>query len=169
LAIRGKEKLFQRPIQWLRNLCFVDNVDHAGSLAFGHSLGQELQKRGLHYTPHYTFPLMGRYRHELIDEEVGVYRYGHLRVLHSTLMPAVLLEAGSIVNRQEELELATPERRLMVAEAVTAAVENFCASREQRVAEGPSRNPAIVVNTAVSKGIRPASLSRHKRLHAART
>jgi hypothetical protein len=37
-------------------------------------------------------------------------------------MPAVLLEAGSIVNRQEELDLATPERRLLVAKAVTAAV-----------------------------------------------
>jgi hypothetical protein len=84
-------------------------------------------------------------------------------------MPAVLLEAGSIVNRQEELELATPKRRLMVAEAVTAAVENFCASRGERVAERPARNPAIVVNTVTSKGIRPVSLSRHKRIHAAKT
>jgi N-acetylmuramoyl-L-alanine amidase len=103
-----------------------DNADRAGILAFGHSLGQELQKRGLHYTPHYALPLMGRYRHELVDEEAGVYRYDHLLVLHSTFMPAVLLEAGSIVNRQEELELATPERRLMVAEVVTAAVEVLC-------------------------------------------
>ena len=31
-----------------------DNADRAASLAFGHSLGQELQKRGLRYTPHYT-------------------------------------------------------------------------------------------------------------------
>jgi N-acetylmuramoyl-L-alanine amidase len=146
-----------------------NNVDRAGSLAFGHSLGQELQKRGLHYTPHYTLPLMGRYRHELVDEEAGVYRYDHLIVLHSTHMPAVLLEAGSIVNRQEELELATPERRLMVAEAVTAAVENFCASRGQAVAgRSPASNPASVVNTAPSKGTRPASLSRHKRIHAAK-
>jgi hypothetical protein len=36
-----------------------DNADHAGSLEFGNSLGQELQKRGLHYTPHYALPLMG--------------------------------------------------------------------------------------------------------------
>src|SRR6516225_10178377 len=100
-----------------------DNVDRAASLTFGHSLGQELQKHGLHYTPHYTLPLMGRYRHELVDEGAGVYRYDHLRVLHGTRMPAVLLEAGSIINRQEELELATPERCLMVAEAVAAAVE----------------------------------------------
>ena len=60
-------------------------------------------------------------------------------------MPAVLLEAGSIINRQEELELATPERRLMVAGAVTAAVEEFCASRGQAVAAQPlARKPASV-------------------------
>ena len=81
-------------------------------------------------------------------------------MLRSTLMPAVLLEAGSIVNRQEELELATPGRRLMVAEAVTAAVENFCASRGQIVAGRPASNPASSVNTAPSGGVRPASLSR---------
>ena len=91
-----------------------DNADRAGSLEFGHSLGQELQKRGLHYTPHYTLPLMGRYRHELVDAEAGVYRYDHLIVLHSTRMPAVLLEAGSIVNRQEEVDVATPEHRVMI-------------------------------------------------------
>jgi hypothetical protein len=44
-------------------------------------------------------------------------------------MPALLLEAGSIVNRQEELELATPERRTLTSEAVAAAVEDFCAAR----------------------------------------
>jgi N-acetylmuramoyl-L-alanine amidase len=137
-----------------------DNADRAGSLAFSHSLGQELQKRGLHYTPHYTFARMGRYRHELVDADAGVYRYDQLVVLRSTLMPAVLLEAGSIVNRQEELELATPERRLMVAKAVTAAVDNFCVSRGQTVAGRPASNPASVVNTAPSEGVRPASLSR---------
>jgi hypothetical protein len=49
-------------------------------------------------------------------------------VLHSARMPAVSLEAGSIINREEELQLATPERGLMVAEATTAAVEEFCAT-----------------------------------------
>jgi len=33
------------------------------------------------------------------------------------------------VNRQEELELGTPERRLAVAQAVVAAVTDFCAAR----------------------------------------
>lgn len=106
-----------------------DNTDRAGSLAFGRFLGQELQTRSLHYTPHYTLPLMGHRRRELLDASAGVYRYDQLIVLRDTRMPAVLLEAGSIVNWQEELQLATPERRALVAGAVAAAVEDFCAAR----------------------------------------
>jgi len=105
------------------------NGDRNGSLAFGHLLGKELQEQGLHYTPHYTLPIMKRFQHELVDSEAGVYRYDHLVVLRAARMPAVLLEAGSIVNRQEELELGTPERRLAIAKAVAAAVTDFCASR----------------------------------------
>jgi hypothetical protein len=71
---------------------------------------------------------MKRFRHDLIDAAAGVYRYDHLVVLRTTRMPAALLEAGSIVNRQEELELGTPERRLAIAKAVTAAVTDFCAT-----------------------------------------
>jgi N-acetylmuramoyl-L-alanine amidase len=106
-----------------------DNADRAGSLAFGRLLGKALQARGLHYTPHYTLALMGHRRRELLDADAGVYRYDQLIVLRMTHMPAVLLEAGSIVNRQEELELAGPERRALTSAAVAAAVENFCEAR----------------------------------------
>ena len=106
-----------------------ENTDPAGSLQFGSLLGRELESRGLHYTPHYTLALMGHRRRILVDAEAGVYRYDQLIVLRQTRMPAVLLEAGSIVNRQEELELGTPERRSLTSTAIVAAVENFCAAR----------------------------------------
>jgi N-acetylmuramoyl-L-alanine amidase len=106
-----------------------ENADPAGSLQFGSLLGRELESRGLHYTPHYTLALMGHRRRILVDAEAGVYRYDQLIVLRRTRMPAVLLEAGSIVNRQEELELGTPERRSLTRAAIVAAVENFCAAR----------------------------------------
>jgi N-acetylmuramoyl-L-alanine amidase len=51
---------------------------------------------------------MGHYRRELIDADAGVYRFDQLVVLKMTRMPAVLIEAGSIINRPEELELGTP-------------------------------------------------------------
>jgi len=106
-----------------------DNPDRAASLQFGGFLGKELQARGLQYTPHYTLPLMGHRRRILVDAQAGVYRYDQLVVLRNTRMPAVLLEAGSIVNRDEELELNTPERRSKTSAAAAAAVEDFCNSR----------------------------------------
>jgi N-acetylmuramoyl-L-alanine amidase len=118
-----------------------DNADRDGSLEFGRLLGTALQARGLHYTPHYALPLMGKHRHELVDAGAGVYRYDQLIVLRYTRMPAVLLEAGSIVNRQEELELASPERRALTSAAVAAAVEDFCAARAHPSSERQTKRP----------------------------
>ena len=98
---------------------------------------------------------MKRFRRDLVDPEAGVYRYDHLVVLRTARMPAVLLEAGSIVNRQEELELGTPERRLAIAKAVVAAVTDFCAARSP-AAERQVKAPA---STAASERAKPASLA----------
>ncbi len=117
-----------------------DNPDRAGSLQFARLLGKALQAKGLQFTPHYTLPIMGRHRRQLLDADAGVYRYDELVVLRMTHMPAALLEAGSIVNRQEELELGTPERRAATSAAVVAAVEDFCAARApQKIERPPSR------------------------------
>jgi N-acetylmuramoyl-L-alanine amidase len=117
-----------------------DNADYAGSLMFGRMLGSSLKARGLKYTPHYVERFMGSRRRILVDAETGVYRYDQLIVLRHTQMPAVLLEAGSIVNRDEELVLASSERRELVSAAATEAVEAFCASRgahRQTIAANP--------------------------------
>jgi N-acetylmuramoyl-L-alanine amidase len=41
-------------------------------------------------------------------------------------MPAVLLEAGSIINRDEELKMNSTERRDLISDAVVTAVKEFC-------------------------------------------
>ena len=48
---------------------------------------------------------MGRHQRPLLNKETGVYRYDELIVLRKTRMAAVLLEAGSIINRDEELKM----------------------------------------------------------------
>ena len=81
--------------------------------------------QNLQYAHQYTDPIMGRYRHELLSD-TGVYRYDELVVLRKTRMPAVLLEAGSIINRDEELKMDSPERQELVTTAVSTAVNEFC-------------------------------------------
>lgn len=137
----GEEHTFSDRFKGHSIFISYDNRDRNGSLLYARLLGKALKARGLQYTPHYTDKIMGHRRRELIDAEAGVYRYDQLVVLKDTNMPAVLLEAGSIVNRAEELELATPERQSLISAAVTEAVEAFCAARSPRrpdlVAHGP--------------------------------
>jgi N-acetylmuramoyl-L-alanine amidase len=125
----GKEQHFSDRFPGHSIFISNDNADPRGSLAFGRLLGNALKARGLRYTPHYTEKFMGNRRRELVDAQAGVYRYDQLIVLKDTRMPAVLLEAGSIVNRDEELLLATPERHALVGAAVVEAVDAFCAAR----------------------------------------
>jgi len=119
-----------------------DNADYGGSLLFAQMLGNSLKARDLHYTPHYVEAIMGHRRRQLVDPEAGVYRYDQLIVLRTTRMPAVLLEAGSIVNRDEEVLLTTPEHRARICAAATEAVEAFCAARA-------AHPPAIAAKSTV--------------------
>ena len=125
-----------------------DNPDLKDSLLFGSMLGQQLKARGLNYTPHYTESFMGRWRHTLLDADAGVYRYDTLFVLKKMQVPAVLLEAGSIVNRDEEPVLASPERQQLISAAVVDAVDSFCAAQfgkpALQIASRPKAAPHVL-------------------------
>jgi N-acetylmuramoyl-L-alanine amidase len=107
-----------------------NNPDFKTSLLFAELVGKEMKAQGLQYAQQYTMAIMGRYQHPLLNKETGVYSYDKLIVLKSTRMPAVLLEAGSIINRDEELKMDSSERRDIVSSAVTAAAKQFCGPQE---------------------------------------
>jgi N-acetylmuramoyl-L-alanine amidase len=102
------------------------NPDFEDSLRFAKLIGTQLRAEGIKFADQYTLPVMGKYRHDLLDRDAGVYRYDHLIVLMKTQMPAALLEAGSIVNRDEELQMASPKRQEMTVKAVTTALKQYC-------------------------------------------
>lgn len=106
-----------------------NNPDFKTSLSFAELLAKEMKAQGLQYARHYTQAIMGRNQHPLLNKETGVYSYDKLIVLKSTRMAAVLLEAGSIINRDEELKMDSPERRDIISSGVTAAVREFCDPR----------------------------------------
>jgi N-acetylmuramoyl-L-alanine amidase len=109
-----------------------DNADFKTSFAFAELVGKAMKARGLEYAQQYTMPIMGHYQYPLLDKETGVYAHDELIVLRKTRMPAVLLEAGSIINRDEELKMNSPERRDLISEAVVSAVKDFCSPPEPR-------------------------------------
>ena len=122
----GKESHFSDRFRGHSIFVSYDNPHLDRSLLFGRLLGKELKDRGLQYARQYTQPIMGRYQRELVDPGAGVYRYDKLIVLKGTQMPAVLFEAGSIINREEELEMNSAERLDLISASLRAAVKMFC-------------------------------------------
>jgi len=84
-----------------------------------------MKAEGLQYARQYTQPIMGRYQHPLLNKETGVYSYDQLIVLRKARMPAALLEAGSIINRDEELKMDSPERQNIISSGVHGGREGI--------------------------------------------
>jgi N-acetylmuramoyl-L-alanine amidase len=109
------------------------NNEYEESLSFAKTLADQPIASGLKFTTHHdeltNTAKYGRIA-PLVDRERGIYDASdHIAVLYESRMPAVLLEAGMIVNRAEEQVLSSPTRRATVARAVAGAVERFCAVR----------------------------------------
>lgn len=87
------------------------------SLACARAIGAALRDAGLPIATHHVAAASGGGL-EWADAARGVYYYDNLVVLKTATIPAVLLEAGVIVNREEERQLAGAVRRSLTADAV---------------------------------------------------
>jgi hypothetical protein len=52
-----------------------------------------------------------------------------------------LLEAGSIINRDEELRMGSAEHQKLISAAVTDAVTSFCKGRQPRTPPAVATRP----------------------------
>ena len=101
------------------------NESFAASFSFARDLAKEMLSRGLGFSHHHAEQIPGEGR-DLLDKDLGVYRYDDLFVLKHTNAPSVLLETGVIVNRDEELRLKSGAHQDAISAAVVAAVNDFC-------------------------------------------
>ena len=134
----GKKSRFSDRFSGYSVFVSRSNPDFKTSLSFAELIGKEMKAQGLDYAKQYSQPIMGRYQRELLNKETGVYRYDELIVLRKTRMAAVLLEAGSIINRDEELQMGSQERRNIISSGVAAAMKDIL-----RAAMGDARSALI--------------------------
>lgn len=109
------------------------NGNFEQSLALATALGRSLLAAGLEVSHHHAEPIPGEGR-ETLDAEAGVFEFRNLRVLKEAEVPAILFEAGIIVNRADEVALASPGRRQIAARAILDAVTAMCASEGREIA-----------------------------------
>jgi N-acetylmuramoyl-L-alanine amidase len=87
------------------------------SLACASAMGAALRRAGFTPSLYHAEPVAGEFK-PFADRTNGVHYYDNLVVLKTATSPAVLLESGVIVNRDEELRLSEPAVRAAIAAAV---------------------------------------------------
>jgi N-acetylmuramoyl-L-alanine amidase len=107
------------------------NDDHAGfslfvsrknravkkSVACASAIGEELRAAGFVPSLYHADPIPGENK-PFADKRNGVHYYDNLIVLKTARSPAVLLEAGVIVNRDEELRMRSADTQRLMGGAV---------------------------------------------------
>jgi N-acetylmuramoyl-L-alanine amidase len=97
------------------------NLYPSDSLRCASAIGLSLQGIGFHASEHHAALIAGENR-KWADRDHGVYYYDDLAVLKAARSPAVLLEAGVIVNPDEELRLWDESVRGAIAGAVARGI-----------------------------------------------
>jgi len=87
----------------------------------GQMVSAALVKAGFKPSLYHADPVVGENR-PFADQANGVHFFDRLAVLRHAGMPAVLFEAGVIVNRDEELQMRDAEVRKRIAASVVQGV-----------------------------------------------
>jgi N-acetylmuramoyl-L-alanine amidase len=100
------------------------NSHTESSLKCASAIGAALRGAGFIPSRYHADRIVGENR-PFADEANGVHYFDNLAVLKTASIPALLFEAGVIVNRDEEMRLREPATRRRIAESISAAV-NVC-------------------------------------------
>ena len=97
------------------------NSHTESSLKCASAIGAALRGAGFTPSRYHADPIVGENR-PFADEANGVHYFDNLAVLKTASIPALLFEAGVIVNREEELRMRDPAVRRLIADGIAAAV-----------------------------------------------
>jgi N-acetylmuramoyl-L-alanine amidase len=107
------------------------NAASGRSLACASAIGAEMRAVGFAPSLYHADPIRGESK-AFADRANGVHYYDNLVVLKTARMPAALLEAGVIVNRDEEQRMRMPETRQRISAAVAQGLARCLPRSDKR-------------------------------------
>lgn len=104
-----------------------NNRHYDKSLKFAQYLGSALLDQHLVFSTYHSMNVKGE-RKKIIDRYRGIYNSTNLAILNNVETPAVLIEAGVIVNRKEETKINTRLFKEVFSNSISKSIEEFCNS-----------------------------------------
>ena len=99
------------------------NPKEKQSLLCASSIGRRMREAGFVPSRYHADAVLGESR-PFADKENGVHYYDNLAVSKTASMPALLVEAGVIVNREEERRMSDPAVRARIALAIADGAQS---------------------------------------------
>ncbi len=124
-SVDGKPLAYSDDFHGFSLFVSAENRAWRASIETAAAIADGLRRAGLSPTLHHAEAIPGEDR-PLLDAARGLYRRDDLGILKHAAMPAVLVEAGVIVNRDEERSARSVEYQDAVARAVVAAAALRC-------------------------------------------
>ena len=121
IRLEGKPRRVSRRFTGFSLFVSRKNPAPMRSLACASAIGAALRAAGFGPSPHHAEKIPGENR-PFADQANGVYYFDDLIVLKTAHVPAVLLEAGIIVNPEDEPVLREPSTQKKIAAAVVSAL-----------------------------------------------
>lgn len=118
---QGVERLHCDTVSGFSLWVHDSTVGYPAALALARSIGRSLVEGGRRPNLHHARPEERALGREILDSALGVYR-NNLAVLVSAQMPAILVECGVALNRQEELVLDSDSGRAEFARRLARGV-----------------------------------------------
>ena len=100
----------------------TSNSQHNTRLAF--ALANSLRQHEFSPSLHHAMPIKGENR-RLINSARGIYEFPELAVLRTAKMPAILVECGIIVNKDEEQLLSTDHYQQKIVQALADGIATY--------------------------------------------
>lgn len=101
------------------------NSRFVGSMLLADAIGRNLYLHKLRPNYSHAMKLMGENK-RFVDSRLGIYRYDDSVVLKNSSVPAVLLQVGVIVNRNEEMLLSEPNYINAYSKLVAESIKESC-------------------------------------------
>ncbi|MGV6809710.1 MAG: N-acetylmuramoyl-L-alanine amidase family protein [bacterium] len=124
----GKTLLYSERFQGYSLFISPQNKYAAANRQLADELGMEFLRAGFIPTLHHAMPIKGENR-TLLDKDKGIYAFPELAVLRTATMPAILVECGIILNRDEELKLNDPAYQNRIVQVLVQGIKQFLINR----------------------------------------
>ncbi len=102
----------------------MKNPDFERSFQFAQILGEKMLKLGRPPSLHHAENIEGENRH-LLNQTLGIYQFDDLIVLKKTLMPAILLEIGVIVDKNDEAYVSNQENQKRIVDTIVSSIQEY--------------------------------------------